>query len=86
MITQLKIKIYKKYNGDIDSWVRNGSKNEKLAIDDNDWFLIDSFFQEIHLVKNNLSSKEFEDKLNDKLNKNCENEQVIKFLKSLDLT
>ena len=83
MITELKIKIYKKYKGDIDSWVRSGSKNEKLAINDNEWYLIDNFLQEIHLVKNELASKEFENKLNNRLNENCENYEVIEYLKTL---
>lgn len=83
MITELKIKIHKKYKGDIDSWVRSGSKNEKLAINDNEWYLIDNFLQEIHLVKNELASKEFENKLNNRLNENCENYEVIEYLKTL---
>lgn len=83
MITEVKIKIHKKYKGDIDSWARSGTKNEKEVINDIDWYLIDNFLQEIYLVKNKLVSKEFENKLNDKLSKLCENYQVVELLKTL---
>jgi hypothetical protein len=51
MITLSKIKIYKRFNGDIDGWARTGTNEEKSIIDDNDWFLIDAFIQDIGLVK-----------------------------------
>jgi hypothetical protein len=36
MINQEKVKIYIRYGGDIDSWVRSGSKKEKLNM--TDWY------------------------------------------------
>lgn len=83
MITEIKLKIYKKYKGDIDSWARGGLKNEKENIKDNDWFLIDNLIQDIHLVKKGLASKDFERNLIDKLMDECENDNVIDILKSL---
>ena len=47
MITEDKIKIYKRYKGDIDSWARAGSKKEKLIMIDNDWYMIDGFIQDL---------------------------------------
>ena len=42
MITEDKIKIFKRYDGDIDSRVRSGSKKEKFVMTDNDWYIIDA--------------------------------------------
>ncbi len=67
MITAAKIKIFEKYNGDGDGFVRTGTKSEKECFDYNDWLLIDSMIQDLQLVKNGLSSKTFENQINKKL-------------------
>ena len=85
MINNYKIKIYIKYNGDIDNWVRSGSNTEKSALKDGDWYLIGKFIEEIYLVNNKLASKEFENKLNEQLIEFCENSQVIDYLKTVHL-
>ena len=83
MITQDKIKIYKKYNSDIDSWVRNGSKKEKLIMNDDDWYLIDGLIQDFSLVKKGLTSLAFANDLNDKLKERCDSEETIQALKAI---
>ncbi|HEX8576638.1 MAG TPA: hypothetical protein VF677_10140 [Flavobacterium sp.] len=84
MITQDKIKIYKRYNGDIDSWARSGSKKEKLVMNDNDWYLIDGLIHDYSLVKKGLTSSSFSNNLNDKLKENCDSEETIKALKQIN--
>ncbi len=83
MITQDKIKIYKRYNGDIDSWARNGSKKEKLVMNHDDWYIIDGLIQDFSLVKNGLTSLTFNDNLHNKLKENCDNEETIQVLKAI---
>jgi hypothetical protein len=83
MINIEKIKIYKKYNGDIDSWVRFGSKKEKLHIDDNDWYLIEQLVQDIFLVNRNLASLKYKNELNTKLTEICVDMESIELLKNI---
>ncbi len=42
MITEQKIKIYRKYQGDIDGIARGGRKSEKDLFEEDDWYLIDN--------------------------------------------
>ena len=74
MITAAKFKIFEKYNGDGDGFVRIGTKSEKECLDYNDWLLIDSMIQDLQLVKNGLSSKSFENQINKKLNNEFDSE------------
>lgn len=83
MITEDKIKIYRKYDGDIDSWVRNNSKKESLIINDGDWYLIDALVQDLYLMKKRLTSSKFNVSLSEKIEENCENKKVISELEKL---
>lgn len=83
MITQGKIEIYKKYHGNIDVWARSGSKDEKLAMNDDDWYFIDGFIQDIFLVEKGLTSHVFTDDLNHRLKENCDSKQTIQVLKTI---
>ncbi len=75
--------MYYKYNGHIDRWARTGSKNDKLVITDSDWYTIDSYLQDIILVKRGLASLEFENALDNNLENNCENQETINQLMKL---
>jgi len=78
MITQGKIKIYKKYSGNIDSWARSGSKKEKLIMTDNDWYIIDELIQDMSLAKKELASPTFTNDLNNRLNEYLNQEGCMK--------
>lgn len=67
MISEEKILIYKKYEGDPDAWARIGTTAEKNMMSDEDWYLIDLLIQDIVISKGNL------DRI---LDKNTENEKV----------
>jgi len=77
MITINKVKIYQCFNGDIDGWARVGSKEEKLIMDDEDWFLIEGFIQDINLVKTGLASHIYMNFINERLRGKCDNEETI---------
>lgn len=83
MITQDKIKIYKKYDGDIDNWARTASKKDKLVMDDDDWYIIDRLVQDLSLTKKELTSQDFIHKLSNKLKENCDSEETIQALKTI---
>jgi hypothetical protein len=82
MITQDKLSLYIKYNGDIDHWARNSIAKEQLIMSDADWYMIDSLLQDLYLVKQGMASAEFEKNVNNKLKENCD-PQIIDKLVSL---
>lgn len=83
MVTQDKIKIYKRYNGDIDSWARSGSKKEKLIMNDNDWYIIEGLIQNLSLVKKGMASLIFSNDLNNKIKESCDSEETIQVLQQI---
>lgn len=82
MITKTKIKIFEKYNGKIDAWARSASKKENSIINDQDWYEISSYIQDLCMIQKDLTSLEFNNTLIDKLKANCESEEVITQLKN----
>jgi len=83
MITSKKIKIYKRFNGQIDDWSRFGSKLEKSALTSEEWYLIESLVQDIEFTKKGLSSSFYKVELNRKLKLVCEDEKTIIELEKL---
>jgi len=83
MITQDKIKVYKRFDGDIDSWARSGSKNEKLVMNDGDWYMIEELIQDLSLVEKGLASVTFNNDLSNRLTENCDSEKTIQALKAI---
>lgn len=57
MITTEKIKIFNSYGGDIDGLARNSRSNDHNLITDNEWSLIDNFFQDIELINKGLAAQ-----------------------------
>lgn len=83
MITINKIEIYKRFNGDVDGWARIGSSEEKSMMNDDDWFLIEGFIQDISLVKKCIASDTFMKSVNERLKKNCDNDATIQAITEL---
>jgi len=83
MITQEKIKIYSKYGGDSDHLTRINNQQDKLAISDNDWSVIDGFVTDIGSVENNLTSRKFAKELSTRLSQLTDDEITIQELKKL---
>ena len=80
MINREKISIYRKFSGDIDAWARS---NKGYPISEDEWYLIDSLLQDLLMIKNGLTSQIFEMKVQEKLDKNCDNSSVQQELRSL---
>jgi len=51
MITLEKVQVYLKHNGDIDSWLRDASPDEKSIINAGDWSEIESIVDELNILK-----------------------------------
>lgn len=83
MITIDKVKIYKRFNGDVDGWARIGTKEEKSVMNNDDWFLIEGFIQDLHLVKKRLASNTFMTSINERLKEHCDSEETIQEITEL---
>lgn len=83
MITLEKLKIYKTFNGDIDSWARLRSRKQLSAMEDSDWALIDSLMSTIIIVRRGYASNEIVKTMDTKLSQNCDSEETIILLKKM---
>lgn len=83
MITTEKLKIYKKYSGNIEGWDRFGKKKDKSFLEYEEWELIDELIQNLELVEKGLASDSFKSQTLDKLNSACDSENTKEELKSL---
>ena len=83
MITTEKLKIYKKYSGNIEGWDRCGKKKDKSFLEYEEWELIDELIQNLELVEKGLASDSFKSQTLDKLNSACDSENTKEELKSL---
>jgi hypothetical protein len=76
------LKIYSKYNGDIDMFSRIGSRSEKKCISTEKWFLLDRLIQDIRVLREGLGSNILKEAINKELLQVCENASVINELKA----
>jgi hypothetical protein len=83
MLTEEKVKIYKQYHGNIDAWAQDGTKKEKLIIDDHDWYTLDNLVQDLYIINNQAVSEDFATTLAHTLKLNCINDEVIDQVKRL---
>jgi hypothetical protein len=74
MITTEKIKIFNSYGGDIDGLARNSRSNDHNLISDNEWSLIDNFFQDIELINNGLAAQTYIEQTLLRLKENCDSD------------
>ena len=84
MITIEKIKIFDNYGGDIDGLARVGRDYEKKLFDNNDWSLIDNFYQEIELINKRLAAQTYIEQTFANLKENCDHESFVWFIKRID--
>jgi len=84
MITIDKIKIFDSYRGDIDGLARVGRDSEKKLFDNNDWSLIDSFYQDIELINRRLAAQTYIEQTIAKLKDNCNDESFDWFISRIE--
>lgn len=59
MLTSQKLSVYEKFGGDIDGWARAASAEDKAALSDADWHLIDELLLGLAVVADGLASAAF---------------------------
>lgn len=80
MISDEKLRIYDKFNGDIDGFSRGGSPREKSTITDEDWYLIDELIQSLTMVRGGLASGDFEGRVRERLSEVVQDEHTREYL------
>lgn len=84
MITIEKIKIFDRYVGDIDSFARSGRDHEKKLLNNNEWFLIDNFYQDIELISKKLADQGYTEQTIVKIKDNCDRESFDLFANRIE--
>jgi hypothetical protein len=79
MITKEKLDIYKRYQGDLDGWVRTSNPNER-TITEADWSEIDLLIHQLTVLKNGLVSDEYAARIKEALKSKTEDDMVAKDL------
>lgn len=83
MITEKKLKMYKKYSGNIESWDRFGKVKDKQIMEYEEWELIDELLQKLEMIEKGLVSENFKNQTLSKLEKVCDSEKTQEKLRSL---
>ena len=83
MITLEHIEIYKKYGGNGDGFIRCATLEEKSIMSYHDWSLIDDIVQDLIIIKKGFASVSFIGLVDERLKKNCDNEEVIQVLMNM---
>jgi hypothetical protein len=86
MITKQKIQIFERCKGDRDEFARMGSDKEKELFENHDWFLIDSFLQDIELINKGLSSVDYITQRIAEMKASCDEESFVWFDKKISST
>lgn len=77
MLTLTKIRVYRKYSGDIDGFARAKNQEDCALITDDEWYLIDSLAQKLFLVKNGKASPEYAKRILAEVRQNVDGEEAI---------
>lgn len=86
MITLEKLKIYKKYSGNIESWDRFGKKEDKRFLEYEEWELIDELIQNLEMIEKELVSESFRLQTLNKLIEFCDSKKTQQVLISISQT
>ncbi|WP_300599143.1 hypothetical protein [Niabella sp.] len=83
MITLKHIEVYKKYDGDVDGFSRCAIAKKRMVMQNGDWTRIESFIQDLVIIKKGLASKTFEQLTKNALENECVDSNVIQELKRI---
>jgi len=59
MLTLEKLRIYRRFGGDIDGWARTRGRGDGSGMTDDDWSLIEELRQGLRIVSSGQASAEF---------------------------
>ena len=76
MITRNKINIYDKYAGELEGLQLIGSEDENKEIGKKEWILLDNLIHDIELIKKQLVSETYKNKIYLEIDKIVEKDAV----------
>lgn len=76
MITKKKIEIYDKYAGELEGLQIIGSVSENEEIDKNEWMALDNLIHDIELIKKQLVSDSYKNKIYLEIDKLVEKDAI----------
>ena len=83
MLTSHKVEIFKSYKGFYDGYhFQNDGVTKVISYDE--WLLLSNLIQDIYLIRKVLSAKSFEYSVNERLLKNCDNQETINLIFELE--
>jgi hypothetical protein len=83
MISKEKMLQYKKFNGDLDKWVKSQKGGMDEVLSGADWTVIDKVVQRLKIEKNQYASNDFREETKRVLVRTFENAEVIEMAKSM---
>jgi hypothetical protein len=82
MITSEQLAVFRKYDGDVDMWVRRGQPQGKI-FGPGDWNTISYLLQELGIYKKKLVSEEYGKEISDRLARLAADDDVARQLMEL---
>ncbi len=76
MLTLEKLRIYERFNGDIDGWVRMKSSMPSSEMTDADWHLLDALITDLRIAASGQASQSFRRELNERLQTEIADDEV----------
>ena len=83
MITEEMLRIYEKFNGDIDGFARGSNRAERFAITSEDWHLIEEFLQNLSIIQADFATADFERRVHERIIECTENKSASERLMQL---
>ena len=83
MITIEKLKEYEEYRGYYDGFYIQKVKNNTNITSDEEWHLLDELLQDLKLSKKGLVSKEFSERLEQRLVDTLDSQESIDYIQKL---
>jgi len=82
-IKKYHIELYKKVGGDVDHLQRIGTLEEKTINNQNIIVEMEELVSNLELIKNGMTSNQYKEEINIKLNKICVDDSIIMEMKKL---
>lgn len=79
-ITLEMVRTYVRYEGDGDAWARGKRRGGMTGAE---WALIDSFLQDLHLVRKNLAAPSFAANVEQRMLASCADQSTIEAIKAI---
>ena len=78
-----QIKVYEKYNGYEDIFVRCATGQEKNILSPQNFILLNKLIQDAYLVEKGLASQKFTEQMLLELEGNCVDEKTVNYIKQI---